>query len=136
MLLTASRLSLDECREVESSRLYLFGQAPEGAEPGHPFTLPEPGRADARAKLVDYALCDGTWTALGVHPQFVRDQWPFAEVVHYERGRVTVLSVDDRNPSRVVTERPGTLDDLQLLPSLNLLIPEDTERLLDMAARD
>lgn len=85
--------------------------------------------------MVDYALRDGTWTALGVHPEFLRERWPFPEVVHYERGQVTVLGVDDRNPIKIVTERPGTIEDLRLLPSLNLLIPEDTERLLQRATR-
>lgn len=112
--------------------LYLYGDAPPGALRQEPYSLPRPDRAVFKGLFADYALRDGSWRALGVHPSFVRSDWPFNLVLHHDldgRRSPVLIHLDDRNPNREVRlEVVSGNAELGEIPSDVLNAPERMER--------
>lgn len=67
-------------------------------------SLPKSGNALFKGRFSDYMLRTGEWPSLGVHPRFHREQWPFDRLLHRDAitGRCTVISLDDRDPTKEV----------------------------------
>lgn len=110
--------------------LYLFSEAPPEALSGGEFDLPRPDQATFRGRFSDYQLREGAWRALGIHPRFKRDEWPFNMIAHWpfgHSGEAIGLVMDDRNPVVVIDSFPIS-DELALtLPADALFAPEGME---------
>lgn len=100
---------------------YLFARASDDAVGGRQFDLPAPADAVASAKLTATVMTE-EWPALGVHPGFRREEWPFAEVVRPSPGgdRWIAKKLDDRHLLKVVGERVVSAAEAARLPSDNL----------------
>jgi hypothetical protein len=105
--------------------LYIYAFAPADPSDQRMPLLPSPAHADYRGRFSDHCLRTGEWPALGVHPEFVRDAWPFGEVLHREHltGRCELVRLDDRNPLKMVGFERIDCDRGGSLPSDSLESP-------------
>lgn len=111
--------------------LYLFYPAPAVALDGRTFDLPRPETSVFRGRFSDYALRDGSWSHLGVHPHFDRTDWPFNRVAFRNlnsRRPWLALTLDDEDPNRVIGQEVVSEGEALALPQDVLLAPEGMDR--------
>ena len=94
--------------------------------------MPDPRSAVFVGTFSDFAMRSGEWEALGVHPQFDRDQWQFSRVRFRNTGTKQwfAIDLDDRDPLKEVAISPVEQDIAMGLPSGDLFSPSAMERFL------